>query len=497
MTMQKHPLQSAVRAATVALIGFPSAAMAGGFALNEQSASAMGVANAGAAANPENATTVLFNPAGMSQLSGTNLSFGAAVLDIDAEAKQAEARRNVPVTELMVDGNTGGDIADPALLPNLYVTHEINDTIDVGFGIHAPYGLAADYDNNFTGRYFADKTELTAVAFAPSISINNGNGLSMGLGINVIYAEGRLTKYQDVSASAAAQGADAGEAQLLQANPGAAPQDVAAARQQGAAQALGSLPGDPYADIEGDDIGITMRVGFLYELNERTQFGLAAQTGTELNLKGDAKISNFPVPGQAGVTTTLSERVEVPLAIPENITFGARHQLTDDVTLLAGATYARWGRFEELDVNSREGGNGDVSSLVGDPITHVTEKWKNTWQFNLGGIWQATPEWAFKAGYAWDESPVDQYLTARIPSSDRHWLTLGSQWNSGDSGWTVDVAVGTLLFDEDPQFTERNYDHQNPGQVAELQPGVEDPSYYEAEYDLSAWSAGIQVSKAF
>ncbi|HBI78526.1 MAG TPA: aromatic hydrocarbon degradation protein, partial [Marinobacter adhaerens] len=59
--------------------------MAGGFSLNEQSASAMGTANAGAAANPENATTVLFNPAGMSQLSGTNISFGAAVLDIDAE----------------------------------------------------------------------------------------------------------------------------------------------------------------------------------------------------------------------------------------------------------------------------------------------------------------------------------------------------------------------------------------------------------------------------
>jgi long-chain fatty acid transport protein len=51
----------------------------------------MGVANAGAAANPENASTVFFNPAGMSQLKGTNLSFGVAVLDIDAEAKNASA----------------------------------------------------------------------------------------------------------------------------------------------------------------------------------------------------------------------------------------------------------------------------------------------------------------------------------------------------------------------------------------------------------------------
>jgi long-chain fatty acid transport protein len=69
------------------------------------------------------------------------------------------------------------------------MTHEVNDSIDVGFGIHAPYGLAADYNDDFVGRYFADKTELTAIAFTPSIAINNGKGLSMGLGMNIMYAE--------------------------------------------------------------------------------------------------------------------------------------------------------------------------------------------------------------------------------------------------------------------------------------------------------------------
>lgn len=63
-------LATAVRVATLAAVAAPSLALAGGFSLNEQSASAMGTANAGAAANPENATTVMFNPAGMSQLSG-------------------------------------------------------------------------------------------------------------------------------------------------------------------------------------------------------------------------------------------------------------------------------------------------------------------------------------------------------------------------------------------------------------------------------------------
>ncbi|MGO1503216.1 MAG: OmpP1/FadL family transporter [Marinobacter sp.] len=472
--MRPSLLTRAVRLATLAAIAAPASVFAGGFSLNEQSASAMGVANAGAAANPENATTVLFNPAGMSQLKGTNISFGAAVLDIDAEAKSASATNTLGGP---VSGTTGGDIADPAYLPNIYVTHEINDSIDVGFGVHAPYGLAADYDNDFRGRFFADKTELTVISFTPSVAVSNGKGLSMGLGMNIMYAEGRLSKYQDIR--------------------GALAQQVGPAQAGPLADAYEAQFGTPYADIEGDDIAVTFRVGFLYEMSDRTQFGLTAQTGTEFELKGDVEISNFPVPNAQSpiglAPETLTEDVRVPLAIPESITAGARHQLTDSVTLLAGATYSRWSRFEELDIYSRESGGGAVSSMVGDPITHITEKWKNTWQFNVGSIWQVTPEWALKAGYAWDESPVDNYLTARIPSSDRHWLTLGGQWKSANNGWAVDAAVGTLLFADDPKVNEFSYQHDAPTQ--------QDPSAgasnYKGEYELSAWSASLQVSKAF
>lgn len=476
--MQSTRLIRAIRLATLAAVAAPASVYAGGFSLNEQSASAMGVANAGAAANPENATTVFFNPAGMSHLKGTNISFGASVLDIDAEAKSGATATNqigAPVTP----AGRGGDIADLAFLPNVYVTHEINDSIDVGFGIHAPYGLAADYDDDFVGRFFGDKTELTAISFTPAVSVNNGQGLSMGLGLNVMYAEGKLTKFQDNSLASMA----------VTANPGGP---------------TGGTP-DPsyydegYANIEGDDIGVTFKVGFLYELSDRTQLGLSAQTGTELNLKGDAKISNYVNP-TAGVVVPMNatEKVKVPLAIPGNITLGLRHQLTDEVTVLAGASYAKWGEFEELDIVSREvGGEVSHAPVEGAVVTHITEKWKNTWQFNVGSIWQASSAWAFKAGYAYDESPVDNYVTARIPSNDRHWLTLGTQWKDAQSGWTVDAAIGTLIFDGNAKVDERNYSHSSPTDVADLPTGSADPSSYKGEYELSAWSASLQVSKAF
>lgn len=474
--MRSSQLACAVRLASLAAFLAPASALAGGFSLNEQCACAMGAANAGTAANAENATTVLFNPAGMSQLSGTNISFGAAYLDIDAEAKSGTYSATDSLGN-SYEGSGGGDIADPALLPNIYMTHEVSDSIDVGFGIHAPYGLAADYDNDFTGRYFADKTELTAISFTPAISVNNGQGLSMGVALNIMYAEGRLSKYQDLRALAVGKmGVDSATANYLADNFAT------------------------YADVEGDDIAMTMRVGFQYDLSPATRIGLTAQTGTELELDGDMTISEFPVatgdPSSPFATTTLKEDVTVPLAIPESITVGISHQLNDTVTLLAGATYARWGAFEELDIFSREGDSGAISQAVGrsgdeNPLTHITEKWKNTWQFNVGGVWQVSPVWALKAGYAFDESPVDEYVTARIPSEDRHWLTLGAQWKDVSSGWTVDAAIGTLIFNDDAEVNDNEYAHTDPtGNPISL-------SNYQGEYELTAWSASVQLSKAF
>src|SRR5690554_58500 len=480
MHKNTNALVKAIRFATLAAVAAPATVMAGGFSLNEQSASQMGAANAGAAANPENATTVLFNPAGMSRLSGTNISFGAAVLDIDAEAKTSSITATGAIGQPDDGGDyrNGGDIADLVVLPNFYMTHEVIVSIDVGFGIHGAYGLDVDYDDDFAGRLFADKTELTAIAFTPSIAVNNGQGLSMGLGLNIIYAEGRLSRSQDLSRAFYGAALQQG-----------APEEIAYQSALGAPE--------PYADVEGDDIGVTFRVGFLYELSEKTQFGLTAQTGTELNLKGDMEVTGLPGAPYTPVTSA-TEKVEVPLAIPESITFGARHKLTDDITLLAGATYARWSRFEELDIVSREGNTGAVSNILGalgggvpDPINHVTEEWKNTWQFNVGGIWQASPAWAFKAGYAFDESPVnDNFVTARIPSQDRHWLTLGTQWKDVDSGWTIDAAVGTLIFDGNAKVDDRVYLHSDPSS-----PVGDDR--FQAEYDLSAWGAAIEFSKAF
>jgi long-chain fatty acid transport protein len=56
-----------------AIFTTPFTAQAAGFALIEQSASGMGNAFAGAAAVAEDASTIFFNPAGMTYIQGTQI----------------------------------------------------------------------------------------------------------------------------------------------------------------------------------------------------------------------------------------------------------------------------------------------------------------------------------------------------------------------------------------------------------------------------------------
>ncbi|PAV25459.1 long-chain fatty acid transport protein [Tamilnaduibacter salinus] len=456
----------------------PAVSLAGGFSLNEQSASAMGTANAGAAANPENATTVYFNPAGMTELEGNHVSFGAAVLDITGDFR-GQATNNAGQS---VNGDDGGDFVPVAVLPNAYATSQVSKNVSVGIGLHAPYGLAADYDDRFKGRYFADETELRVISLSPSIAVTDNNGFSAGIGANLMYAEGTLTKFQDYSA----------QAPTLAALPGGQ-------------QFLNQSNGQGYVDIEGDDLALTFTAGMLYTFNDNaTTVGLSARTGTELELEGDATLSPYPdtssaLTGGAVQSATLSEQVVVPLEVPESLTFGLRHSLTDTVTLLAGGTWAKWSRFEALDVISREE-NGAISAIGDakydpknsrseDYVGHVSENWQDTWSYSIGAEWKATSAWTLKAGYKRDETPVNpNYITARVPSSDRDWLTLGTQYADESSGWTVDVAAGILLLDQ-VTIDEREYtvnDEPLPNN-ANLQ----------GTYELDAWTAAVQVSKSF
>jgi long-chain fatty acid transport protein len=58
----------------------------------------------------------------------------------------------------------------------------------IGLGFYVPFGLMTDYDSSFAGRYFANKSEVTALTFQPTISYAFNDKVSIGFGPTINHA---------------------------------------------------------------------------------------------------------------------------------------------------------------------------------------------------------------------------------------------------------------------------------------------------------------------
>ena len=119
----------------------PLVAFAGGFGLNEQGAKASGMANA-FAAQANDPTAVYFNPAGIVQLDGTQVTIGASPVIPQAKFDSSTT------DPAGIRGTSPGNITNMddkiVAVPNAYVTQKINDYVSFGFGTFSNFGLETE-----------------------------------------------------------------------------------------------------------------------------------------------------------------------------------------------------------------------------------------------------------------------------------------------------------------------------------------------------------------
>ncbi len=97
---------------------------AAGFQLAEYSATGLGRAFAGEAAIADNASAQWRNPAMLTYLEGTQVSGGVLYVEPNIDVKGTSS------TAGYTEAN---DIAHSAPVPNLYISHQINDKFSTGF----------------------------------------------------------------------------------------------------------------------------------------------------------------------------------------------------------------------------------------------------------------------------------------------------------------------------------------------------------------------------
>lgn len=273
-------------AASLVLAACANLAHAAGFALVEQNVSGLGNAYAGQAAAATDASTIFFNPAGMTYLPDRQVVVAGHLI-----RPQAEFRGTVRPD---IGGGNGGDAGDFALVPNAYLVHRLTPDVYLGVGLNAPFGLKTEYDPDWKGRTQAIKSEVKMVNLNPSIAWKAGESLSLGAGVSIQYAEATLTS---------------------------------------------SAGGAGVATVKGDDYGWGFNLGALWQASEATRIGLAYRSEVGQTLAGDVGFST---------AVTLNGPVTADVTLPDSASLSLFHKLDSRWDLLADITWTGWSDFREL-----------------------------------------------------------------------------------------------------------------------------------------------------
>ncbi|MEJ1995777.1 MAG: TonB-dependent receptor [Limibacillus sp.] len=119
------------------------------------------------------------------------------------------------------------------------------------------------------------------------------------------------------------------------------------------------------------------------------------------------------------------------MTTPAMLSLGATYDIDENWSVSAEAQYTFWSSFDELRVASN-----------GSPISVTQENWDDQIFLALGGEYRMDDKWTFRAGVAYDETPInDTFRTPRIPGGSRYWLAVGAsyevnEWFGIDAGYT-------------------------------------------------------------
>jgi long-chain fatty acid transport protein len=379
----------------VACLG-SSPVLAAAFELREFSANAMGTAYAGAAAGSADASFLYFNPASVGDVRDFDAAIGLSGLLLDSDGTfQGATSFGTPTGGLTTPSGFIGD----AMLPAVAVRYRLTNDIALGLTFSTPFGESTHYPDGWTGRYYAQTTDLATYNLTPVISYNVWPTVTLAAGVQIQYARAFLDQAVDFGTIGAAFGI-----------PGAIP---------GAS--------DGQANLHGHSWGAGFVLGALWHAAPNLSFGLSYRSQIPQGLRGQETFYY----DSAGIAQTINAvtgafansigKADVPT--PATLWGGVRWQYDSNWTVLGGFEYTNWSTFHQLLIESFNPANPPDLTLT---------NWKNTWFGSLGVEYSLDRQWTLRAGTGYDMAAVpSETLSPRIPDANRYWLSggFGYKWN--------------------------------------------------------------------
>lgn len=134
------------------------------------------------AANSDNHSAIYYNPAGITQLEGQNLSRGSYFIS----------------TDIHDDSLAGGSASNKTsfqAVPQIHYTLSPKDSpFSCGLGVFAPFGLGIDYGKATPISTVAEKGKILFATLNPVIAKEVSSTLSVAAGLTLNYSESSLQR---------------------------------------------------------------------------------------------------------------------------------------------------------------------------------------------------------------------------------------------------------------------------------------------------------------
>ena len=395
----------------LAFLAWPGGdAFAGGLSFSEHGAKATGMANAfaGQAADP---SAIFYNPAGITQLPGTQIMAGGSVVFLDSVFRSSTTGESTQLQDHF------------PLVPHVFLTHRFkkwDERFSIGIGVYTPFGIVVDWPDNWQGRFDSTNAKLRVTIYNPIVAFQATTRLSVAVGVRV--ADVAAEFEQKVNLTGAG-----GESKLrgygLTAHP------------------------------------IGWNAGLLYHLTETTSAGVQFRSELNAKLHGQADINGAGAAALGSANGFATAGFSSNIKLPPQVVGGISTKIIPRWTINADVEWQGWKTLGTLPRDF-------VGSTALDSVSR--RLWNNSWVYRLGAEYAATDRLALRGGYFYDETPIpDNTFDANIPNANLHGLTAGTGY-----GWdraTLDVAY-LIGFYEKRSIDNSTLDPNNKGGARGLGP---------------------------
>jgi len=385
-----------------------------------------GTAGAGHTAIGMGAGSAWANPATMVLVEGQQVGFGVimAQTDIEFEADDSTVDSG---------GNAGGDI----IIPSFAYVNSINEQLSVGFSFVVPFGNSLDYNEGWEGENVANSVSLETLQAMPSIAYRINDQFSVGFGMTANHTSVEQGLKMNMS---------------LEGVPFPVNTDVA---------------------LEADSLDYGWTLGGLFEMDGQNRIGFVYRSEVNSDLTGTGTLSNNNIASLDGSYDT-----ELSWVNPASIVISGVHQLNDDVSVMWDLGRTFYSAFNETQVLVKGLLPGDPPSDL--PLT-LERNWKDANRYAVGTHYQLNNKVILQAGYAFEESTVDDAdRNVDIPLDEIQRYTVG--------------ALYTVTTDTELAFGLEYADLGTPSTESEDNNDFSAPS---GEFDNSAVAASFSVNYRF